>query len=1558
MYYLRSFNRLCIVIATGAISVFASDPPTVMLEGSVIRADRIIAKPKESVLKTNRLKLSQAVRSVGTVRKEVGEVGGLQIIQLGKGQSVTSAIERLRASGLYEYVEPDYQVRISSLHPNDPLYLSGALWGMHNTGQSNGVEDADIDAPEGWAIRNSASNIIVAVIDTGIDYNHPDLRANMWSNPLESVNGLDDDNNGYVDDIYGINCIVTNGNPMDDHFHGTHVAGTIGAVGNNNTGVVGVAWQVKLMGIKFLNSNGVGFVSDAIAGILYAVSNGATILNNSWGGPEYSSALLNTIKWTASNGVMFVAAAGNDNVDTQEVTNYPSGYLVDNVLSVMATTREDRGAPFSNFGFDTVDIGAPGAAIWSTMPTTMTRAMSNTTRSVNYDSLSGTSMATPMVAGILALMKAHFPGEHYTNLYRRLLTNVDFLEELEDACLSEGRANLPNALTNAPGPLPNFVVYPYSQVFYQSYRFTAGDPPLAVTITNISKWTVSNRWILAGSHTSYTFHTSYVFSNIGVHEIQFDAWSANGERRTRTRKIQVDHNYRLITGIPFSWVSPTGHTPIVLGDEDFKAVPLPFPFEFYGVTYTQIFIGANGVLGFISNRMDKTAGGYPPDPTYQNAVIAVYSRDHDPSAPGGSVRYGVIGTAPDRWFVVSYTNIKSAVFSARFTFQALLSEKTGDIRINLLDLAQNNTEQGGQGAGKYAMVYVENERGWMSTEFISNNQQFSRVPDRTSIMFVRREVAIHTNTAVIEVGNTNVFLDPGETWQEYFVLKNALNTTLTGVTAVLSTPTPGVMILTPSNDFPNTAPFAMSTNISPFRYKVGNGVACGTPIEFKLTYTANGKSYEYSFWRTVGYLEPPVTNVFYAVDTPVDIRTGSWPNVGVTLSTNFVNLPGHVVRDVNMHARVTHWNIAQIDLFLRSPSMATLHVETVGTGINYGTNECHAGVIPTTWDDEAPVQMFASNWPPYIVTPYKPYQCCFSMFDGSPAHGPWVMRIESTCPNCRGTNMCWWLTIESQNSNYLCQAYAGCEDNIAPAVSNLSFTAVAGVATGLQLTAYDPDSGGLKFILASSPSYGTINSFDTNTGSFVYTAPTNYTGTDSFQFRVSDGCVTSGPATASINVLPPPQYTRRIFIADLAGTSSRVRVSDDEGVTWVNFATNLNTVRGIALSDDGEYLFVVTIGDDIVRQYRISTTTLVGQATFVDQTAFNRRPVATFRDGPVHRVYVSSEGSTNSITFRMQGFTATASGMTTNFMLGENWQAGYLAVAVHGGVTYLLAPGHGANASVRRWMINPDGSLGGFGDTLGFFAPGGTNKLDPRGIFPISNGAIIPSAHSNQPNGFYVVPMYQPAGNYTAGVVRVYDFGAVGNSASDPGEWFFDVSRTRRHVYGISRGGSVDYLYRWEFEPLTTNFTFLGSVQLDGTGGKGFSDAYSIAVLEIEQYSAPTLTPYQIWAQQNITNGQTNELQDADNDGILNWEEWVTDSNPMASNAPFAVQSIAVGTNAWVFFPSSTGRLYTLQWTDNLPAHWWSNVAGQVDKFGSGTITNLIDLPATNAFFRVRVRVP
>ena len=239
--------------------------------------------------------------------------------------------------------------------------------------------------------------MVVGVIDTGIDYKHEDLAANIWINPGEIPdNGIDDDNNGYVDDIHGINSITGSGDPMDDHYHGTHCAGIIGAVGDNGKGITGVNWTVKIIGIKFV-SGGFGLDSDAVESINYAVglrNRGVNIrvLSNSWGGGGYSQSLLDAINQANTSGILFVAAAGNNSSDNDASLFYPASYDTLNVLAVASTDHNDNLSSFSNYGATTVDIAAPGSSILSTYPNN------------NYYSTSGTSMATPHVAGAAALL--------------------------------------------------------------------------------------------------------------------------------------------------------------------------------------------------------------------------------------------------------------------------------------------------------------------------------------------------------------------------------------------------------------------------------------------------------------------------------------------------------------------------------------------------------------------------------------------------------------------------------------------------------------------------------------------------------------------------------------------------------------------------------------------------------------------------------------------------------------------------------------------------------------------------------------------------------------------------------------------------------------------------------------------------------------------------------------------------------------------------------------------------------------------------------------------------
>lgn len=326
------------------------------------------------------------------------------------------------------FAEPDYVVRPTVI-PNDPRFSS--QWGLNNTRSSG----ADIDAPEAWDLRNNAGSRIIAIIDSGLRTTHEDIRSNLWSNPSESLDGVDNDRNGIIDDINGLNAVSNNGNVTDNDGHGTHVAGIAGAQGNNGLGISGVAWDVQIMPIKFLES-GSGSTSDAIQAIDYAISKGADVINASWGGPGQSAGLAQAISRARSAGIPFIAAAGNESANNDTTSSFPANFTFDNIVSVGSSTSSDTRSSFSNFGSTSVDVFAPGDGIVSTW---------NTSDGA-YQSLSGTSMATPMVTGMIALIAAQFPGESYSDWIQRIIAGVDRPSALQGLSVSGGRANLNTSL--------------------------------------------------------------------------------------------------------------------------------------------------------------------------------------------------------------------------------------------------------------------------------------------------------------------------------------------------------------------------------------------------------------------------------------------------------------------------------------------------------------------------------------------------------------------------------------------------------------------------------------------------------------------------------------------------------------------------------------------------------------------------------------------------------------------------------------------------------------------------------------------------------------------------------------------------------------------------------------------------------------------------------------------------------------------------------------------------------------------------------------------------------
>ena len=302
-----------------------------------------------------------------SVRRSYPSIG-VHLLRISEpGVSVAEAIKRLKAHREFEYAEPNYILRAAAT-PNDPDF--DALWGLNNTGQSGGTTDADLDAPEAWDLTTGSGNTIIAVIDSGVAYNHSDLLGNIWINTVEQNGslGVDDDGNGYVDDIYGWDFVDDDGYPTDYNSHGTHVAGTIAARGNNATGITGVMWRAEIIPIRFLGVEGSGDTAAAAAAIIYAADQGARIMNASWGGYGYSQTLYDAIDYARGKDVLFVAAAGNENNDDDANPFYPAGYNLPNIIAVAATDANDDLANFSNYGERSVDLGAPGVSIHSSVP--------------------------------------------------------------------------------------------------------------------------------------------------------------------------------------------------------------------------------------------------------------------------------------------------------------------------------------------------------------------------------------------------------------------------------------------------------------------------------------------------------------------------------------------------------------------------------------------------------------------------------------------------------------------------------------------------------------------------------------------------------------------------------------------------------------------------------------------------------------------------------------------------------------------------------------------------------------------------------------------------------------------------------------------------------------------------------------------------------------------------------------------------------------------------------------------------------------------------------------
>jgi subtilisin family serine protease len=385
---------------------------------------------------------SLILRNNDRLEDEYENVTGLVAIDDLDGLDAETVAREYAALGEVEYAEPNYEIHLEHSSPGKHKHANdvkfGEQWSLENTGQDGGTAKADISALRAWSKTTGSSKIVVAVLDSGVNYIHPDLVNNIWVRPA-GMSPYTDDELGEFNDLHGFNATDNRRDPMDDNGHGTHCAGIIGAEGDNNFGIAGINWNVEIMPLKFLNANGSGTTKDAIEAINYAIERkragvNVRIISASWGSTQKSKALSDAIKSAGDEGILFIAAAGNSSEDSDKRPHFPAGYNLPNMVSVAALDRNDNLAGFSNYGAKSVHIAAPGREILSTW------------LNEEFYVASGTSMATPEVAGVAALILSVNPKMSVKELRDKLLGSVDKLDSLTGKVVTGGRINAAKAV--------------------------------------------------------------------------------------------------------------------------------------------------------------------------------------------------------------------------------------------------------------------------------------------------------------------------------------------------------------------------------------------------------------------------------------------------------------------------------------------------------------------------------------------------------------------------------------------------------------------------------------------------------------------------------------------------------------------------------------------------------------------------------------------------------------------------------------------------------------------------------------------------------------------------------------------------------------------------------------------------------------------------------------------------------------------------------------------------------------------------------------------------------
>jgi subtilisin family serine protease len=598
---------------------------------------------------------------------------GLYLVELPPGVGVPEAIARYRQDPSVRDVQPNHLYHVTEQIPDDPRF--GELWGMNNPG-TTGVLDADIDAPEAWDITTGSPDVILGVLDTGVEYDHEDLAGNVFSNPGEVPgNGVDDDGNGYIDDVHGINAILHNGDPRDDNGHGTHVSGTIAARGNNGIGVAGVNWEARVLPCKAFDAFGSATEADILTCLQYFLDLKTragnpvdiTATNNSWTGP-FSQPILDAVTAHAQAGILLVAAAGNFTSDNDAVPAYPASYELANVIAVAATNERDELASFSNYGRRSVDVGAPGERVLSTFPR-------------GYEYLDGTSMAAPHVTGLLGLIKASDPNLTPGALRNLVLTGGDDTPATLDRTLSGRRINAFGSLTCQDRTLVRRFAPAADEAVVALGRPVAlgvlsidcaapSSEPLTVTVRETGEVVA-----LADEQGAGSFTASWTPMDFGTFTLEF----STGDVVT----VHVVNNYDPARVIDFAYRDIDG-AQLPLYGGDFTTIPAPFPIRFGNVEpgYESINVGAGGVVSFTDMPYDF---GLPLPSPAATTIVAPFWSDLRPD-PTGGVFYEVLGSEPARELVIEWREMLSYSGTSGVTFQVVFFEGSPNILFSYADV--------------------------------------------------------------------------------------------------------------------------------------------------------------------------------------------------------------------------------------------------------------------------------------------------------------------------------------------------------------------------------------------------------------------------------------------------------------------------------------------------------------------------------------------------------------------------------------------------------------------------------------------------------------------------------------------------------------------------------------------------------------------------------------------------------------------------------------------------------------------------------------------------------